>query len=155
MVPDKKELMLHLMEDAWVFVYLDPRREGVNLPAHLLSEKHLILQYGYNMPVPIADLAVDERGISATLSFRRISHMTFIPWSAVFAMTDGDKRSYVWQDDLPADLVLSAQGQEGQTGTKEAPAATLPAQSEQPEQSASQKAPPGKKPRPSYLKLVN
>jgi hypothetical protein len=140
--------MLHLMETAWVFVHLDPRREEVKLPEFLRQQKHLILQYGYNMPVPITDLAVDERGISATLSFQRVPHATFVPWSAVFAMVDTDKRGYVWEDDLPADLNLP-EPPEPPAAAKSGPTLGLQQGGQRPGQK------PGKKPRPSHLKLVD
>jgi stringent starvation protein B len=148
MIPDKREVMLYLLQDAWVLVHLDGRRQGVILPEHLKQERHVILQYGYNMPVPIDDFVVDERGISATLSFRRVAQTTFIPWSAVFAITDGDKRSMLWQEDLPADLELKADGAEA---PPEKAADKPPEKEKEPEKPAK----PGKKPRPSYLKLVD
>ncbi len=156
MVPDKQEVMLHLMEDAWVYVHLDPRRDGVDLPDHLREDKRLILQYGYNMPVPISDLVVDKRGIAATLSFRRVFYSTFIPWAAVFGLTDGDKRTYVWEGDIPKDLLAQVAKEAGAVG--EDPPQIGPRRvAEKPEQPEPQKKPekPGKKPRPSHLKLVD
>jgi hypothetical protein len=134
MVPDKREFLLQMMEDAWVLVHLDPRRPEVQLPDYLRQQPHLILQYGYNMPVPIAELKVDEQGIWATLSFQRTPHATFIPWSAVFAVADGDQKGYVWEADVPPDLGAAAPQ-------------TEPKKPEPPK--------PAKKPRPSYLKLVD
>ncbi|MCS6915777.1 MAG: hypothetical protein RMK29_15695 [Myxococcales bacterium] len=132
MVPDKREFLLHLLEDAWVLVHLDPRHPEVKLPEYLRQQPHLILQYGYNMPVPIVDLQIDDRGISATLSFQRTAHATFVPWAAVFAMADGDRRGYVWEKDVPKDL--------------KPPAVPPPPQ---------EPAKPARRPRPSYLKLVD
>src|SRR5262245_60070782 len=108
MVPDKREFLLKMMEDACVLVHPDPRRGGVHLPEYLRQHAHLILQYGYNMPVAIADLKGDEGGIGATLSFQRTAHATFVPWSAVFAVADGDQRGYVWEADVPPDLSTAA-----------------------------------------------
>jgi hypothetical protein len=134
MVPDKREFLLQMMEDAWVLVHLDPRRPEVQLPEYLRQQPHLILQYGYNMPVPIADLKIDEKGLWATLSFQRTPHATFIPWAAVFAVADGDQKGYVWEADVPPDL--------GTAVTAEPPKPAEPSK-------------PAKKPRPSYLKLVD
>jgi hypothetical protein len=175
MVPDKQEVMIHLMEDAWVLVHLDPRKKGVELPPHLQKDKRLILQYGYNMPMPIYDLVVDERGISATLSFQRVAHATFVPWSAVFGMTDGDKRVYVWEADIPPDLIAEAaqeaerasQGirdirDKAQEKSHDKGGTVTPLRQAAPPESASTPEPapqapgkPGKKPRPNHLKLVD
>lgn len=172
MTPDKLTVMIELLKDAWVYVHIDPRRDGVLLPDFLREQPRVVLQYGYNMPVPIHDFNVDDRGISATLSFRRVSHATFIPWSAVFAMTDGEKRGMVWQEDIPPDLESEA--------AEDAPPAAAPSPPPKPAKPAKPEGPrlksvpmpPGetppsaktpkpdavdgaKRPRPSHLKLVD
>ena len=53
--------------------------EGVRPPAG----EARILSYGLDMPVPIPDLEITDVGISATLSFDRAPHKTFVPWEAV------------------------------------------------------------------------
>jgi hypothetical protein len=45
-----------------------------------------VLSYGLAMPVPILDLATSDDGISATLSFARTPHATFVPWDAVVGL---------------------------------------------------------------------
>mgnify|MGYP000060595619 CR=1 FL=1 len=166
MTPNKEQVMLELLKDAWVYVQLDPRRQGVELPEFLRQEPRLVLQYGYNMPVPIHDLVIDEQGIKATLSFRRVSHSTVVPWSAVFAITDGDQRGYLWEADLPADLNLEAElaperdraAKPTSAPAKLEPAAADPAKPGEPARPALGQSRPGvagKKPRPSHLKLVD
>lgn len=175
MTPDKQTVMLELLKEAWVYIHLDPRREEVALPDFLREQPRVVLQYGYNMPVPIRDLTVDERGISATLSFRRVSHATFIPWSAVFAMTDGEQRGFIWQEDIPPDLeVESAPAPPPSASPPLATAPTagpppaidpssppvlksvpLPAGVSPSSTTPRPSAGPGKKPRPSHLKLVD
>jgi hypothetical protein len=165
MTPNKEQVMLELLKDAWVYVQLDPRRQGVELPEFLRQAPRLVLQYGYNMPVPIHDLVIDAQGIKATLSFRRVSHSTVVPWSAVFAITDGDQRGYLWEADLPADLNLEAElGPERSQAAAEKPAsapakldqaAAAPGEPARPAFGSSRPGPAGKKPRPSHLKLVD
>lgn len=163
MTPNKEQVMLELLKDAWVYVQLDPRRQGVELPEFLRQAPRLVLQYGYNMPVPIHDLVIDEQGIKATLSFRRVSHSTIVPWSAVFAITDGDQRGYLWEADLPADLNLETElAPDRATAAKPAsapaklePAAAEPGEPARPAFGQSRPGAAGKKPRPSHLKLVD
>ncbi len=153
MTPNKEQVMVELLKDAWVYVQLDPRREGVELPEFLRQEPRLVLQYGYNMPIPIQDLVVDGQGIKATLSFRRVAHATVIPWSAVFAITDGEQRGCLWEADLPADLNLEAE-----LGKNTEARADKPAPKPEPSPPApalGRPGAPGKKPRPSHLKLVD
>jgi hypothetical protein len=156
MTPNKLQVMLELLKDAWVYVQLDPRRQGVDLPEFLRQEPRLVLQYGYNMPVPIHDLVVDEEGIKATLSFRRVAHATVIPWSAVFAITDGDHRGCLWEADLPADLNLEIDGapDAAASGTTDIKPAAKP-EPAKPMGGLNRPGAPAKKPRPSHLKLVD
>lgn len=161
MTPNKEQVMLELLKDAWVYVQLDPRRQGVELPEFLRQEPRLVLQYGYNMPVPIHDLVIDAQGIKATLSFRRVAHATVVPWSAVFAITDGEQRGYLWEADLPADLNLEAElGKSSQAAPVAPPraGADTPAAPSPPAAGPARPGPAGpagKKPRPSHLKLVD
>ncbi len=130
--------MLALLERTEARVHLDCRRPGVVLPARFLDEAHLRLDYGYNFEPPIPDLVVDDDGIHATLSFNRQPFATFVPWAAVYLIADFDGNGAVWQEDIPADLMVDGEGR--------APKPRPPG-SEPPE-------PPPKKPRPSHLKLV-
>jgi hypothetical protein len=135
--------MLALLERAEARVHLDARRDGVVLPERLLGDGHVRLNYGYHFTPPIPDLAVDDDGIHATLSFDRRAIATFVPWSAVYLIADFDGNGAVWQDDIPADLL----DQIGAGGEPVTPAPTL-TPTKTPEEG------PPKKPRPSHLKLV-
>lgn len=162
MTTEKRQILLELLKDAWVYVNLDPRRDGVLLPDFLRQEPRVVLQYGYNMPVPIADLSIDEDGIRATLSFRRQPYSTLVPWSAIFALSDGEERHFVWEADVPPDLERAPAGPRPQgTGPAAVPTAATPAVQSSPQAKPEPAdAPrlgqkPGKRPRPSHLKLVD
>lgn len=133
----KQAVMLELLREGYAFVVLDARRPGVSVPAHLATSAGLVLQFGYDMPVPIRDLAVDEAGIRATLSFQRTPHACVIPWEAVYVLHDGEGRGVQFPTDAPDDLPA-----------EDAPP-PAPAETESPTTR------PGKKPRPSHLKLVD
>jgi hypothetical protein len=100
----KKELVLDLLARAHAFVILDGRAAGVELPDFLRGDAKVVLQLGYHLPVPIPDLAVTDDGITATLSFRRAPHTVRVPWSAVYAIGDGEHPAAVFIDSLPRDL---------------------------------------------------
>mgnify|MGYP001246848851 FL=1 len=63
--------MRALLEKSEARVYLDARKTGVVLPAHLRAEPQLRLDYSYGFHPPIADLVIDDQGIGATLSFNQ------------------------------------------------------------------------------------
>ncbi len=124
-----------LLQQSEARVHLDTRKSDVVVPGHLRSAAHLCLDYSYNFTPPIYDLALDERGVSATLSFSRMPFLTFVPWDAVFCIVDFSGRGMVWEENLPAEL----QGTLAAVATPP-PATPTPA--------------PAKAARPSHLKLV-
>ncbi len=106
--PSKKDVMLDLLAKSGVFIYLDPRREGVVVPAGFKKQPELMLQIGLNMAVAIRDLEVDDEGVTCTLSFNRSPFWCRMPWHAVFALvSDEDRRGAVWAEDAPRESKMS------------------------------------------------
>jgi stringent starvation protein B len=105
--PSKRDAFLALLRAGWASLHLDARCPGVVVPAPFSSQAHLVLQYGRNMPIPIIDLEVTEAGISATLSFSRVSHRTYVPWHAVYAVTCTNGCGVLYREDVPADVALA------------------------------------------------
>ena len=56
------------------------------LPAHLLEQPSVILDYAKITVPMIPDLEVADDGIHATLSFRGLPFKTFVPWAAVLKL---------------------------------------------------------------------
>jgi stringent starvation protein B len=110
-LPKKKDVALALLEQASVFVHLDPRTDKVFVPSWLKRQPQLVLQIGLNMAIPIPDLEVDEAGLSCTLSFNRSPHHCQIPWQAVFALVGDNGRGMVWPDDVPPEVAAEAEKQ--------------------------------------------
>lgn len=106
--PSKRDAFLALLRAGWASLHLDARCAGVVVPAPFSSQAHLVLQYGRNMPIPITDLEVTEAGISATLSFSRVSHRTYVPWHAVYAVTCTNGCGVLYREDMPVDVALAA-----------------------------------------------
>jgi stringent starvation protein B len=102
--PSKKEVFLTMLSEGWVSLHLDARRAGVVVPAPFASQAHMVLQYGRSMPIPIPDLEVTEAGVSATLSFSRVPHRTYVPWSAVYVVACTNACGVLYREDVPADL---------------------------------------------------
>jgi len=89
-------------------VHLDPRRPGVRVPDRLARGPALVLEVGWDMRVPIPDLAVDEAGVRGTLSFRGEPFHCDLPWSAVFGLADPSGAGHAWRDEVPPDMPASA-----------------------------------------------
>jgi stringent starvation protein B len=110
-LPKKKDVALALLEQASVFVHLDPRNDKVFVPPWFKRQPQLVLQIGLNMAIPIPDLEIDDAGLSCTLSFNRSPHKCQIPWSAVFALVGDNNRGMVWPDDVPPEVTAEAEKQ--------------------------------------------
>lgn len=135
-LPKKKDVALALLEQATVFVHLDPRTDKVFVPPWLKRQPQLVLQVGLNMAIPIPDLEVDDAGLSCTLSFNRSPHHCQIPWGAVFALVGDNGRGMVWPDDVPPEVAAEAERQAKAAQAKakltSVPAAPPPAAEEAP-----------------------
>ncbi|HVY47448.1 MAG TPA: ClpXP protease specificity-enhancing factor SspB [Minicystis sp.] len=112
-LPPKKEVALALLEGPSLFVHLDPRRPGVIVPKWFTGQPQLVLQLGLNMAIPIPDLRVEDDGVSCTLSFNRAPFWCRLPWSAIYALVGEDGRGMVWPDDVPPEVALQMQKQQG------------------------------------------
>jgi stringent starvation protein B len=110
-LPPKKDVALALLEQASMYVHLDPRAEAVQVPAWFKKQPQLVLQVGLNMAVPIPDLHVDDQGLSCTLSFNRSPFFCMIPWPAIFALVGENGQAMVWAEDVPAEVAAQAQAQ--------------------------------------------
>jgi len=110
-LPPKKDVALALLEQASMYIHLDPRADTVQVPAWFKKQPQLVLQVGLNMAVPIPDLHVDEQGLSCTLSFNRAPFFCMIPWRAVFALVGEKGQAMVWAEDVPAEVAAQAQAQ--------------------------------------------
>jgi hypothetical protein len=65
------------------------------------------------MPVPIPDLEVTDAGVSATLSFSRVPHRTYVPWSAVYVIACTSGCGVLYREDVPPELCFFGQGDDG------------------------------------------
>jgi len=110
-LPPKKDVALALLEQASMYIHLDPRADSVKVPPSFKNQPQLVLQVGLNMAVAIPDLHVDEHGLSCTLSFSRTPFFCMIPWPAVFALVGENGQAMVWAEDVPAEVAAQAQAQ--------------------------------------------
>ena len=111
--PSKKDAFVALLRAGWASLHLDARCPGVVVPAPFSSQAHLVLQYGRNMPIPITDLEVTEAGVSAALSFSRVSHRTYVPWVAVYAVSCTNGCGVLYREDVPEDVALATSTEAG------------------------------------------
>ncbi len=93
-----------LLELGITALHLDARAEGVRVPPWLRDRGWLVLNYSYRYN--IADFEFDEQGVFASLSFGGRPFPCWVPWSAVFAISDADQqRLLLWPERIPSDQI--------------------------------------------------
>lgn len=101
-VVDKLQIAKVLLGRGSVYVHFDPRRPGVRLPAHLRFKSHVVFHVGFDMPVPITDLALGSEGIAGTLRFPSCGPVwCCVPWTAIFALVSEGLVGMAWTEDIP------------------------------------------------------
>jgi len=118
-LPDKRDVARGLLLRGSLFVHLDPRREGVAVPAWLRRQPQLVLQVGLDLAIPIPDLKIEDEGISATLSFSRTPFTCEVPWDAIFALVGDDGKGMVWPDAMPAEIAEEVEREAGRQAPPE------------------------------------
>ena len=154
-LPAKIEVARYLLSQGSLFVHLDPRMDGVVVPKWYRSEPQLVLQIGFDMPVPIPDLQVDPEGIYGTLSFNRSPFTCNVQWEAVFALAGDDGRGMVWPDSMPEEISQEIEreaGREPPPIPEERPSLRVLPSVEEVERRPSTPPRPGE--RPDYLKVI-
>ena len=97
----KPELANAILKTSSLFVYLYGKSLGALLPHHLRLQDQVVLQFGYDMAVPIPDLEVNDFEIIGTLSFGGVPYKCYIPWEAVYALVNEDSKGMVWNENMP------------------------------------------------------
>lgn len=105
-LPAKREVTNQLLEQGAVLVHVDPRREGVSVPAAFNDDPKLVLRFGHGLSPSIPDLDVGEHAMSGTLTFGGKPHLCVLPWPSIYAVvSEADQRGMVWPDDVPAEAL--------------------------------------------------
>lgn len=105
MTPNKKDVANQIIRKGSLFIRLDPRRPGVEIPSWYRGTVQVVLHVGLDMPVPIPDLRFTDEGMSATLRFDgRHFFKCVVPWTAVFALVGDDGRGMAYPEDTPPEV---------------------------------------------------
>ena len=110
----RRTIVEALLRTASVDLYLDPRELGVVVPPRFRKHAGLVLRFGRDLPVPMADLYIDDEGLSATLSFDGQPFHCEVPWRAVDAIVSTQKGGAVWAAKMPPALLCDDSDTGGQ-----------------------------------------
>lgn len=96
---EKHEALLWLLESSMVQLVVNTTHEGVDLPAHLLTNPGLRVNVSNRFAYGVD---VDEQEVRSRLSFNGADHDCKIPFDAVWALIPNvGNEIYVWADDQP------------------------------------------------------
>lgn len=122
----KAQVAKVLLNEGSIFIHLDPRAEGVEVPNWLKRQPQLVLQVGYNMPVPIYDLSIDDQQVSATLSFSRTGFFCKVPWSSVFCLVGDNEKGMFWPESMPPEIAKEVEAERAASKSTKSKPDTLP-----------------------------
>jgi stringent starvation protein B len=99
----KRDCLEKLLAEGLVFVQLDPRVPGVDLPAHLRQQPVVGLNLSLNFRIEVFE--IDDVGIRASLSFQGQRHLCVLPFEAIFLMglAEGEG-TFVFPESAPPEL---------------------------------------------------
>ena len=104
--PEKRAAFTALLANGITALHMDARVAGLRVPAHLRDRSWLVLNFSYGYQ--LSDFNFDDDGVEASLSFGGRPFPCFVPWEAVFAMSDESRDTFhVWQEDMPPEAVAS------------------------------------------------
>ena len=105
---DKRAAVETALDDGIVMLHIDARRDGVDVPGHLLGDPQLLLSVAYGFRLPALD--VDDDGIYAVLRFGSQDFGCTIPWNALYAITqpEFEGRGVLWPPSIPPEALLAA-----------------------------------------------
>jgi stringent starvation protein B len=84
-------------------VRVDARRSGVQVPRQFSEESGLPLNLSWAFRD--ARMALNERGVAATLTFGGVPFRCLLPWSAIWGIRVAKGGSLqIWETDLPVEL---------------------------------------------------
>lgn len=83
-----------------VLIHFDGTSTSVKIPDYLKNNKQVILQFAYELPVPIQNLLVDNKGISGVLSFSGNPFHCFVPWNEIVVISNELGQSKSWTSNV-------------------------------------------------------
>ena len=98
--PTREGVFTDLLADGIAALHFDAPAQAVRVPAWLRARSWLVFNfsYGYNL----VDFVVDADGVGGSLSFSGQPFACWVPWQAVFAVTNESRsRQWMWLDAMP------------------------------------------------------
>jgi len=147
---EKMNVIIKYLEDDYILVHLDARKEGVDIPDHLLGNPTVTLKLSYGFK---GGMQVTEERVWAALIFGGRFRDCFIPMPAIWGATTSSGANTIWPEDAPPEIVAQIIEELKPKDSSAKPAPNLTATTTNP---AAPKTPKPKRngPKPNHLKRV-
>lgn len=99
---EKHQLVNKCLNDEYVLVHLDSRKENVDLPQHLMNQPLVTLKLSKLFR---GGLALEDDKIVTDLLFDRGYILCSIPLEAVWGVTNAGGDNFVWPQSTPVEVV--------------------------------------------------
>ena len=100
---EKRKKFEELMEQEFVLVHLDARKEGVSVPDNLADNASLTLKLSHAFQ---GETSVEDDSVKSYLKFDGQYYECVLPWDAVWGFTASDNQQAIWPEDLPKEVML-------------------------------------------------
>jgi len=135
------------LEEEYMLLHLDARRDGVELPSHLMGNPTVTLKLSLGFR---GGMEITEERVWASLTFGGKFRDCFVPLTAIWGATSATGANTIWSDDAPPEIILQILDElKTKTGQTPSPVAAVPnATKKKPTKTKTAKA------RPNHLKRI-
>ena len=99
----KRELIAELLDESLVSIQLDPRRDGVDVPAAYRDQPALCLNLSHSFHLDVFEIG--RFSIEASLSFGGARYHCVLPYSSIYSIEcTALERHYFFPEDVPVEL---------------------------------------------------
>jgi stringent starvation protein B len=154
---EKMNVINKYLEDDYILLHLDARKEGVDIPDHLMGNPTVTLKISYGFK---GGMQVTEERVWAALTFGGRFRDCFIPMAAIWGATTASGANTIWPEDAPPEIVaqIIEELKPKQDSSKPTPALTAafsaPTEAKMGPKPTKAARPKRMGPKPSHLKRV-
>jgi len=99
---EKHKTIEKLLEEDYVLLHIDPKNEGVKIPAYLRNDPSVTLKLSHAFR---GSLSISEKLVSAELLFSGEYFTCDVPIEAVWGITGASGKNLVWFDCAPTEVL--------------------------------------------------
>ena len=100
----KRRVIQDLLQSGMITIQLDPRREGVSVPAEYAGQAALTLNLSHAFRLDVFEFGAFS--VKANLSFSGVRHLCVLPYAAIYAVvSQAEGKHLLFPEDVPVELM--------------------------------------------------